>query len=61
MGILRGLFDLADDIVSIPTDMLGITDHYEKKKVEQFAKQAFIAGEITAKQYQEIISRLNNL
>jgi hypothetical protein len=54
MGLLKGLFDLADDIISIPTDLVGITNHHEKKEVLQKAKKAFMNDEITSSEYEKI-------
>lgn len=54
MGILKEIFDLADDIVSLPTDLLGLTNHHEKKEALQKAKQAFMTDQITASEYEKI-------
>jgi len=54
MGLLKGLFDLADDIISIPTDLVGITNHHEKKEVLKKAKKAFMNDEITSSEYEKI-------
>jgi hypothetical protein len=54
MGLLKGLFDLADDIVSIPTDIIGLTNHYEKKQALENAKREFINDRITASEYEKI-------
>lgn len=58
MGLLKGLFDLADDIVSIPTDIVGLTNHHEKKEVLQKVKIAFMNDEITESEYRKIKSLL---
>lgn len=55
MGLLKGLFDLADDLVSIPTDLVGLTNHHEKKEVLRKAKTAFMEGEISSAEYEKII------
>jgi hypothetical protein len=54
MGLLSGLFDLADDIISIPTDIVGLTNHYEKKEALQKAKIAFMNDDITETEYKKI-------
>lgn len=54
MGLLTGLFNLAEDIVSIPTDVLGLTSHYEKKEALQKAKIAFMNDDITEAEYKKI-------
>jgi len=60
MGLLKGLFDLAEDIVLIPTDIVGLTNHYEKKEALQKAKIAFMKDEITAEEYKKIKSYLED-
>tara|TARA_R110000772_G_scaffold259692_1_gene377366 strand:+ start:705 stop:887 length:183 start_codon:yes stop_codon:yes gene_type:complete len=54
MGILSGLFNLAEDIISIPTDLVGITNHHDKKEMLAEAKRRFIADEITSAQYEKL-------
>lgn len=54
MGILKSLFNLADDIISIPTDLVGITNHHKKKEVLERAKEAFLRNEITSAEYERI-------
>lgn len=54
MGLLKGLFDFADDIVSIPIDLVGLTNHYEKKEVLEKAKRAFMEDKITSAEYEKI-------
>lgn len=54
MGLLKGLFNLAEDIISIPTDLVGITNHYEKKELLEKAKNDFINDRITAAEYSKI-------
>ena len=57
MGLLKGLFDLADEIISIPTDILGITGNSSNEDILRKAKVAFLNGDITAREY-ETIKRL---
>ena len=59
MGLLKGLFDLAEDIVSIPTDIVGITSHHEKKEILQKAKVAFMNDEISGSEYEKIKAYCN--
>jgi hypothetical protein len=54
MGLLSGLFELADDIISIPTDLVGLTNHHEKKNTLEKAKIAFLNNEISASEYNKI-------
>ena len=54
MGLLKGLFELADDIISIPTDLAGITNHHEKKEILRKAKEAFMNDQMTANEYEKI-------
>lgn len=54
MGLLKGLFNLAEDIISIPTDLVGITNHYEKKELLEKAKRDFINDRITSAEYSKI-------
>jgi hypothetical protein len=54
MGLLSGLFNLADDIISIPTDIVGLTSHYEKKEMLQKAKIAFMNDKISGVEYEKI-------
>ena len=54
MGLLKGLFGLVDDIITIPTDMVGLTNHWEKKEILERAKRAYLRGEITIEEYKKI-------
>lgn len=54
MGLLTSLFNLADDLVSIPTNLLGITNHHEKKKVLSKYKRLFINGKISSEEYEKV-------
>jgi hypothetical protein len=54
MGLLSGLFELADDIISIPTDLVGLTNHHEKKHTLEKAKKAFLNNQISANEYNKI-------
>ena len=60
MGLLSGLFNLADDIISIPTDIVGLTNHYEKKEALQKAKIAFMNDDITETEYKKIKAYLED-
>jgi hypothetical protein len=60
MGFLKGLFNLAEDIVSIPTDIVGLTNHHEKKEALQKAKIAFMNDEITDTEYRKIKALLED-
>ena len=66
MGLLKGLFELADEIVSIPTDILGITGgstlesvarqihnltYSEQKELLRASKLRFMNDEISASEY----------
>lgn len=59
MGILGDLFSLADDIVSIPTDFIGLTNHHSKKEAQQIAEKAFKSGRINAEQYIQLLQEIN--
>ena len=61
MGLLSGLFNLADDIISIPTDIIGITNHHDKKEALQKAKIAFMNDEITETEFKKIKLLLEEL
>jgi len=54
MGILKGVFNLVEDVVLIPTDIIGLTSHYEKKEALKKAKLAFLNDEITESEYKKI-------
>tara|TARA_R110002020_G_scaffold40164_3_gene118916 strand:+ start:2369 stop:2548 length:180 start_codon:yes stop_codon:yes gene_type:complete len=54
MGLIKGIFDLVEDVVSIPTDIVGITNHHEKKEILQKAKIAFMNDEISETEYKKI-------
>ena len=60
MGLLTGLFNLADDIISIPTDIVGLTNNYEKKEALQKAKVAFMNDDITETEYKKIKAYLED-
>lgn len=55
MGLLGGILGLVDDIVSIPTDMVGLTNHYEKKDAIKMAKLAYLNDEITEQEYKKLL------
>lgn len=59
MGILGDLLGLADDIISIPTDFIGLTNHHNKKEALERAKIAFIQGDISAAQFEAIKKQLS--
>jgi hypothetical protein len=59
MGILTDILNLADDIISIPTDILGITNHYNKKQAIQTANEALITGKIDPQEYAKLINYIN--
>lgn len=54
MGFLKDIIGLADDIVSIPTDFIGLTNHHDKKEALRKAKIAFMNDEISAEEYRKI-------
>lgn len=54
MGFLKNIFDLADDIISIPTDLIGLTNHYEKKEILRKAKESFLNDKITSAEYEKV-------
>lgn len=59
MGILGGLLKLADDIVSIPTDIIGITNHHGKEKARRIAKIGFIEGKINEEEYKRLLAYID--
>ena len=56
MGLLKGIFDLADDIISIPTDIIGITNNHGKAKARKIARTAFAYGKINREEYEELLA-----
>lgn len=56
MGLLKGIFNLADNIVSIPTDMLGITNNHGKNKARKIARTALAYGKINRDEYEELLA-----
>lgn len=56
MGILGGLLKLVDDIVSVPTDILGITNHHGKEKARRIAKAGYIEGKIDEAEYKRLLA-----
>ena len=55
MGILGGILGLVDDIVSIPTDLIGLTNHHDKKDAIKKIKIAFVNGDITESEYKKLL------
>ena len=55
MGLLKNIFDLADDIVSIPTDLLGLTNHYKKKEAIEYINEQFAEGKITRSEHARLL------
>ena len=60
MGLLGNIFGLVDDIVSIPTDIVGLTNHHAKKKAMKIATTGLIEGKITMKEYKELVEYIEN-
>lgn len=61
MGLLGSLLKLADDIVSIPTDLIGLTNHYGKKKAREILKEAFLNDKITSAEYEKALLEIDSL
>jgi hypothetical protein len=60
MGLFKGLFNLVEDVVLIPTDIVGLTNHHEKKEALRKAKIAFLNDEITETEYKKIKTLLED-
>jgi len=54
MGLFKDLFDLTEDVLAVPTDLVGLTNHHEKKAALDKAKEAFMKDEITAEEYKKV-------
>lgn len=59
MGLLKGLLKLADDVVSLPTDILGITNHHGKEKAKRIAKLGYIEGKISEEEYKRLLAYID--
>jgi uncharacterized membrane protein len=59
MGFFKDIFNLTEDLLSIPTDIVGLTNHHDKKKALQIAREKFLDGEITATQYEQVKKLIN--
>jgi len=60
MGLLKGILGLVDDIVSIPTDIIGITNHYNKKEARRYVQRKFLSGEISSSEYEKLLLIIEN-
>jgi uncharacterized membrane protein len=60
MSLFKSVFDLVEDVITLPTDILGLTNHHDKKKALEIAKVKFINGEITAVQYEQVKKLIND-
>lgn len=60
MGFLKDILGLADDLISIPTDLIGLTNHHDKKEALRKAKIAFMNDEISAEEYRKIKTLLED-
>ena len=54
MGLFKDLFGLAEDVLAIPTDLVGLTNHHNKKEALEKAKLMFVGDEITLEEYRRI-------
>ena len=54
MGLFKDLFELTEDVLAVPTDLVGLTNHHEKKAALDKAKAKFMNDEITAEEYKKI-------
>lgn len=54
MGLFKDLFDLTEAVLAIPTDLVGLTNHHDKKAALAKAKIAFLRDEITAEEYKKV-------
>jgi len=61
MGIIKGLFSLVDDIISIPTDLIGLTNHHKRKEIKRILDRAFIEDKISSEDYEKAKTLLDNL
>jgi len=59
MGFFKDIFNLTEDLLSIPTDIVGLTNHHDKKKALQIAREKFLDGEMTATQYEQVKKLIN--
>ena len=59
MGFFKDIFNLTEDLLSIPTDIVGLTNHHDKKRALQIAREKFLDGEITATQYEQVKKLIN--
>jgi len=61
MGIINGILGIVDDIITIPTDILGITNHHGKEKGKRIARLAYIEGKITEDEYKRLLLMIDEM
>jgi hypothetical protein len=54
MGLFKDLFNLTEDVLALPIDLVGITNHHEKKAALDKAKRMFMRDEITVEEYNKV-------
>lgn len=60
MGILGDIFNFADDVLSIPTDLLGLTNHHKKKEAIEWVEDVYNKGQISPDEYLKLMKYIEN-
>ena len=60
LNLIKDTLGLVEDIITTPTDMLGLTNFSDKKSARNAVELMFASGEINRKEYEAMMAVIDN-